>query len=307
MRIEDLRYFLEIEKTKSISNAAKRLFISQQGLSKALHCLEEEFHVTLFNRNTNSLMLTAEGKIFAESAGKMIDEYENLCLKMSMLSAEKKESEGTEYNIFATPYILNYLLADIYEAIRDSFPDLSINFYEKSPEEIMISLPTNISNTICITNIPSYMLNNFKQRTDTDLIFTSIFQATLMAKVSPNSLLAHKKILLRQELKQQSLAILSDEMIVELLSYMLNDSELANVVIKTFNQQIIDHKIYDEEIVGFTDTYLEASKYANSNFVAIPIKDSVTMFVGFIYSRNNPPSHTTLELAEFINRNFPAT
>lgn len=307
MRIEDLRYFLEIEKTKSISNAAKRLFISQQGLSKALHCLEQEFHVTLFNRNTSALMLTAEGKVFAESARKMINEYETLCLKMSVFSAKKKDSDGMEYNIYATPYILNYLITGIYKAIKDRFPDLSINFYEKSPEEIMISLPTNTPNTICITNIPSYMLNNFKKRTDTELIFTSIFQATIMAKVSPNSVLANKRILLPQELKQQPLAILSDEMVVELLSYMLNDSELANVVIKTYNQQIIDHKIYDEGIVGFTDTYLAASKYANPNFIAVPIQDSVTMFVGFIYSRNNPPSNTTLELAEFINKNFPPT
>lgn len=235
MRIEDLSYFLEIEKTKSISNAAKRLFISQQGLSKALHCLEEEFHVTLFNRNSNSMILTAEGKIFAEYARTIMEDYENLCLKMSQLSVINKKPESTEYNIYATPYILNYLLSDIYEALKNYYPCLSLNFYEKSPGEIMNSLPVNTPNTLCISNIPSYMLEDFKQRTDTELVFHTIFQATVMAKVSPKSLLAKKKVLLPQEIKRLPLAIISDEMMTDIVSNLIGDNKLDNVVIRTFS------------------------------------------------------------------------
>ena len=45
MRIEVLEYFLEIAECRSFSQASSNLFISQQGLSKAMRALESELGV----------------------------------------------------------------------------------------------------------------------------------------------------------------------------------------------------------------------------------------------------------------------
>jgi DNA-binding transcriptional LysR family regulator len=50
MEHRQLRNFLTICEEKSISKAAERLFISQQGLSKSIKQLEQELQVPLFFR-----------------------------------------------------------------------------------------------------------------------------------------------------------------------------------------------------------------------------------------------------------------
>ena len=50
MRIEHLKYFLEVAQSGSINAVAQHLFISQQGISDALKRMENELGVVLFKR-----------------------------------------------------------------------------------------------------------------------------------------------------------------------------------------------------------------------------------------------------------------
>lgn len=51
MRTEDLKYVIEVYKTRSISKASERLHISPQGLGKSLRAFEEELGYELFTRD----------------------------------------------------------------------------------------------------------------------------------------------------------------------------------------------------------------------------------------------------------------
>ena len=51
MNIDQLRYFADLAKTNSITNTAKRMFISQQALSESIKRLENEVGCTLVNRS----------------------------------------------------------------------------------------------------------------------------------------------------------------------------------------------------------------------------------------------------------------
>lgn len=57
------RVFYYVAKEKSITKAAKKLYISQPAISKSLKKLEEEMQVELFYRNLNGVELTEAGKI----------------------------------------------------------------------------------------------------------------------------------------------------------------------------------------------------------------------------------------------------
>lgn len=74
------RVFYYVAKEKSITGAAKRLYISQPAISKSLKKLEEELAVELFSRNLNGVELTEEGKIlftYVEKSLKSIRAAEN--------------------------------------------------------------------------------------------------------------------------------------------------------------------------------------------------------------------------------------
>lgn len=57
------RVFYYVAKEKSITKAAKKLYISQPAISKSLKRLEEELSIELFYRNLNGVELTEAGKV----------------------------------------------------------------------------------------------------------------------------------------------------------------------------------------------------------------------------------------------------
>ena len=75
MKIEHLRYFISVANTKSINQAAKELYISQQQLNNILTALEEEMQITLLIRTNRGVSLTEDGVEFAKYAEKILTDY----------------------------------------------------------------------------------------------------------------------------------------------------------------------------------------------------------------------------------------
>ncbi len=80
MNTEYLRYLLAIGEHKSISKAAKELFISQSALSRVLQNTEKDIGITIFHRTNKGVEITYEGEKFLNRAKSMIaelDKFEN--------------------------------------------------------------------------------------------------------------------------------------------------------------------------------------------------------------------------------------
>ena len=58
------KYALEVEKCRSISQAAENLFMAQPNLSKAIHEIEDTFGFKVFRRTTKGVIPTTEGREF---------------------------------------------------------------------------------------------------------------------------------------------------------------------------------------------------------------------------------------------------
>lgn len=82
MNINDLNYFIRIVEEKSLSKAAGKLFISYQGLSKAMKSLESELNCPLFEDGSRRGRLTEYGEELYSSARKIVAEWERMCTAM---------------------------------------------------------------------------------------------------------------------------------------------------------------------------------------------------------------------------------
>ena len=76
--IEQLKYFLAVEKYKNFSVASYELCISQSSLSKQIKALENELATILFDRTTRNITLTDTGKEFLIYAKNSIKSYDNI-------------------------------------------------------------------------------------------------------------------------------------------------------------------------------------------------------------------------------------
>ena len=78
MRLEQLKYVVEIYHTHSLSQAAKNLSLSQPSLSNALAALEEEWGVKLFHRLTTGVIPTEEGERLIPQITEALSELDRL-------------------------------------------------------------------------------------------------------------------------------------------------------------------------------------------------------------------------------------
>ena len=62
MTLQQLKYVTTIANIGSISEAAKRLFVSQPSLTKAIKELEKEMGITIFDRTNKGITVSKEGE-----------------------------------------------------------------------------------------------------------------------------------------------------------------------------------------------------------------------------------------------------
>lgn len=78
MNLTSLKYALEVEKCGSVTNAAKRLSVSQPNLSKMIKDLEQKIGFKLFLRKNKGMVPTKKGKEFLNEAHQLMKQLESL-------------------------------------------------------------------------------------------------------------------------------------------------------------------------------------------------------------------------------------
>ena len=74
MTLLQLKYALTAAECKTVSEAAKKLYISQPSLTSAIKELEDELGITIFNRTNKGIIISAEGEEFLGYARQVIEQ-----------------------------------------------------------------------------------------------------------------------------------------------------------------------------------------------------------------------------------------
>ena len=76
--LQQLKYFIEVARVGSINQAAEILFITQPSLSKAIKDIEAEVDLSLFQRSSKGISLTADGAEFLGYARQVVEQSDLL-------------------------------------------------------------------------------------------------------------------------------------------------------------------------------------------------------------------------------------
>lgn len=76
MQTSYLRYMVEIDRTRSITQAAANLYLTQPNLSRILHEVEDRLGYTIFERTNRGVMPTEAGMAFLRHARRILSEME---------------------------------------------------------------------------------------------------------------------------------------------------------------------------------------------------------------------------------------
>ncbi|MCI7106739.1 MAG: LysR family transcriptional regulator [Lachnospiraceae bacterium] len=101
MTLQQLQQIIIIAESRSMNEAAKKLFVSQPNLSAVVKDLEEEAGITLFLRSNRGIVLTPEGEEFLGYARQVVEQYRLLESRYIDKDAKKKFSVSMQHYSFA--------------------------------------------------------------------------------------------------------------------------------------------------------------------------------------------------------------
>ncbi|SDQ10354.1 LysR family transcriptional regulator [Streptococcus equinus] len=132
MDIRVLNYFVTIVQTKSISNAANTLHVTQPTLSRQIKDLEEELDTVLFHRGSREIQLTDDGQYLYNRAIEilaLVEKTENNIRK-------SEEISGEIYIGAAETHSLD-IVATVIKKMTDQYPEIRIHIRSGNADDIL--------------------------------------------------------------------------------------------------------------------------------------------------------------------------
>lgn len=296
MTLQQMKYIIMIVKCGSITEAAKRLFISQPSLSNAVRDVEAETGIEIFQRSVKGITLTSDGTEFLSYARQIVEQAELMEQRyMGKKPSKKLFSVSTQHYAFAVNAFVNVISAldtDEYElTIRetrtyDIIEDVK-NFYSQ---------------------IGILYLNDFNQRVITKLlkenhlVFTHLFTADPHVFISSSHPLAGcKKITLDNLENYPCLAFEQGE---------YNSFYFSEEILSTAPHKKIIH-VSDRATLfnlliglnGYTICTGILNHNLNSdNIISVPLETDEKMNVGWIKNEKSDLSHFAVSYIEELKR-----
>ncbi len=140
MNIDHVNYLIEINRTKSLSAAAKSLGISQPVLSRYLQNLQDEYKTEFFYYADKKMHITETGRIYL-SAMMQIRDIETQMVRQFSL---QKQDEKHILNIGMSPFRGGYELAYLYPRLCEHFHNLDIQVKEGNSRQLIAMLRTGM-------------------------------------------------------------------------------------------------------------------------------------------------------------------
>lgn len=169
--IEQIQYFLAVNKYNSFSLAAHELNISQSSLSKQIKALEKDLDTLLFDRTSRSTHLTEAGKDFYPYAEKFLRDYNNIIQSMKKHSISKQKS----LTLGTIAVITQYGLTSVFATFKNKYPGLDLNIIEAENDEIVSMLIKSEIDFAIVRdyNLPRDLFDVFPLASDHLVVVTS--------------------------------------------------------------------------------------------------------------------------------------
>ena len=134
MNLHQLRFVREaVRQNYNLTDAAKSLFTSPPGVSKAIIELEEELGVDIFTRHGKRIRgLTEPGRLVLQSVELIMQEIESL----KRIGKEYAAHDSGSFTIATTHTQARYMLPKVVQAFMQKYPKVRLSLLQGNPKQI---------------------------------------------------------------------------------------------------------------------------------------------------------------------------
>lgn len=279
MTLQQLKYVITVAETGTITEAANKLYISQPSLTNAIHELEKEMNIVIFNRTNKGISLSREGNDFLGYARQVLEQAAILEDKYKRNHGGKKQfCVSTQHYSFA----VNAFVDLVKEYGQDEY-DFSLR--ETQTYEIIEDVVRMKS------ELGILFMNDFNEKVigkllkSHDLEFHLLFTAKPHVFISREHLLARQSVITNKELEQYP--YLSFEQ-GEHNSFYFSE-EIFSESERKKNIRVRDRATLFNLLIGLNG-YTVCSgvideKLNGKDIIAVPLADEDNMHIGYITHR----------------------
>lgn len=112
MTLQQLKYVVAVAETGTITEAADKLYISQPSLTNAIHELEKEMQIQIFNRTNKGISLSREGEDFLGYARQVLEQA-------SILEDKYKDGNGGKKQFCVSTQHYSFAVNAFVDLIRE--------------------------------------------------------------------------------------------------------------------------------------------------------------------------------------------
>lgn len=300
MTLQQLKYIVTVAETGNITEAAKRLFISQPSLTNAIHELEKEMQITIFHRTNKGVSISNEGDIFLSYARQVLEQTSLLEEKfLNKKEHRSKFSVSCQHYSFAVNAFV-----DVIRAFGGNAYDFTLR--ETQTYEIIEDvsrLKSEIGILYTSSKNEEVLLKLLKQN---GLKFEELFVAKPHVFISSKHPLSAKDTLTLEELEDYP--YLSFEQ-GEYNSFYFSE-EILSTLDRSKNIKVRDRATLFNLVIGLNGYTVSSgviSKELNGeHIIAKPLAVEETMRIGTITQKNMPLSRYGVAYLEYLKRHIPA-
>lgn len=195
MTLQQLRYVITVAETGTITEAANRLYISQPSLTNAIHELEKEMNIVIFNRTNKGIIISKEGEDFLGYARQILEQA-------NILEERYKGNQGWKKQFCVSTQHYSFAVNAFVDLIKEYGQDeYDFSLRETQTYEIIEDVAKMRSEIgILFMNDFNEVVINKLLKTH-DLEFKQLFVASPHVFISRKHLLAGKEIITNEELQ----------------------------------------------------------------------------------------------------------
>ncbi len=186
MYLEQFYYLLAIKETKSLANASKMLFITEQALSKSIKNLEKELNCQLLIRNNKGVSFTPEGVFLLQQSQKITDIMQEI---QSHFKPQFSTEQIEHIRIQAEPFIAERTFSNLVLHYCQNLPQISLDISTGNVTTIISNL---LEDKVDIGIISQLKINDSLQPNSfpNNLFYTEVISMPLYVSLSTLSPLA---------------------------------------------------------------------------------------------------------------------
>lgn len=262
MNFEQLKYAVEVAKTRSLLHAAERLHITQSALSQSISKLENELDVKIFDRSRAGTVPTDMGNTIIEKAREILEKHDEL-------KKETCKQQPEQVKIGTVPYPSKTLPRSV-ALFKVDHPHVHVDIIEKaSSQEILEDIVQDKLELgiISINDGPTEILD--KKR----VAYHTLECSNMVMAVSKQSPLAYAKSVSPQEILKHPLVLCSNiDGIWEFINNLEKQYEPANILFSSNDPELVQNAVIENLGITIAPEYAIMNTSSVINGENVPVK-----------------------------------